>query len=100
MPQSATAAGDATRGRSWMLPEAKGDDLLYLVSNGDNATYVYSYPTAKLVGTLVGGGQYACADKAGDVFIASEAGLTEYLHGGTKPIKSTLSAWLRRWLFG
>ena len=84
MPERATANGHA---RSWMLPEAKGDELVYLAGQqGD--TYVYSYPSGKLVGTLsgLGGGQYECVDRVGDVFITTPTGIYEYAHGGTQPI--------------
>ncbi len=42
MPQSSTEATRADRGKSWMLPEAKSEDLLY-VTNYSYAS-VYSYP--------------------------------------------------------
>jgi hypothetical protein len=93
MPQSRAVATHADRGKSWMLPEAKKSDLLY-VTNGDYGVLVYAYPRVRLVGTLSGfeGLDGLCADKAGDIFIPS-AGLAEifeYAHGGTSPI-ATLS---------
>ncbi len=36
--------------KSWMLPETKGDDLLY-TSNDTGDVYVYSYPALKFSGT-------------------------------------------------
>jgi hypothetical protein len=48
--QNAPVARDSGRARSWMLPEAKNEALLY-VSNVYTIT-VYSYPKGKLVGTL------------------------------------------------
>jgi hypothetical protein len=42
MPQTSALAMHADRGKSWMLPEAKSEDLLY-VSNLQNVK-VYSYP--------------------------------------------------------
>jgi hypothetical protein len=73
---------------SWMLPEAKSDDLLYVT----NYSYVsvFKYPQGKLVGTLknffdtVGD----CVDAKGDVFITNNKprGVYEYAHGGTKRI--------------
>jgi hypothetical protein len=96
MPQSHANATQAERRGSWMLPEAKIDDLLY-VGNGDGDVYAYSYPRIKLVGQLEGidaatGG--LCVDKNGDVFVTAErdnskglAGYVyEFAHGGTNPI--------------
>ena len=76
------------RGESWMLPEAKSEDLLY-ITNSFTVT-VYSYPKAKLVGTLRGFYRPVgeCSDKAGDVFIANEDTFVEYKHGGKKPIQT------------
>ena len=47
---SANAVVRPAHARSWMLPEAKSETLLY-VSNVYTIT-VYSYPKGKLVGTL------------------------------------------------
>jgi len=75
-----------------MLPEAKGDDLLY-VSNEYNVE-VLSYPEGKVVGHLSGlsGPLGECLDKAQDIWIVDgyAAGLTEYAHGGSTPL-ATLS---------
>ncbi len=40
--------------RSWMDPDAKSKDLLYVTNPGANEVLVYSYPQDKLVGTLGG----------------------------------------------
>ena len=55
MPQShaAATATHAKRAGSWMLPEAKGDDLLY-AAQWDGAVLVFSYPALKGVGELTG----------------------------------------------
>ncbi len=90
MPQPFVATTHADRGKSWMLPEAKSDDLLY-VSDGGNNVYVFSYPLGALVGTLTGssGADGECVDKAGNVFITNAAGyIDEYRHGDVKPFKS------------
>jgi hypothetical protein len=75
------------RGRSWILPEAKGEDLLY---SGQDPVYVFSYPSGKSVGSLSPGGPTdgLCSDAKGDVFLTSQlgGGLTEYAHGGSQPI--------------
>ena len=77
-------------GSSWMLPEAKSEDLLY-ISNVYTVT-VYSYPQGKLVGTLkhfyLPGGE--CSDRSGHIFIVDGGLIYEYAHGGKKPI-DTLS---------
>jgi hypothetical protein len=92
LPASASVSVEA-RG-SWMAPEAKSDDLLYVSDRGTKDVYVYSYPQRVLVGTLTGfdwpSGE--CTDRAGDVFIAnwSAANVLEYAHAGTTPI-ATLS---------
>ena len=82
-------------GPSWMLPEAKTDDLLY-VTNVHTVT-VYTYPKGKHVGTLKGFYRPLgeCADQAGDVFIADGGdSISEYPHGGKKPIQTlTLSGY-------
>lgn len=83
-------ARPAMHGGSWMLPEAKRDDLLYV--NNVYTITVYSYPHGKLVGTL--SDFYKpfgdCADSKGDVYITdSSFGATYvYAHGGTKPIRT------------
>jgi hypothetical protein len=86
--QNAPNAQNAGREQSWMLPEAKSEDLLY-VANVYTIT-VYSYPRGKLVGTLqdfyTPYGE--CVDKTGDVYITDGkfGKIYEYAHGGTKPI--------------
>jgi hypothetical protein len=80
--------------QSWMAPDAKKKNLLYVSDASANDVYVYSYRTTKLKGTLTGfnapGG--LCVDQAGDVFIANTSAndIVEYAHGGTSPI-ATLS---------
>src|ERR1700729_4196849 len=94
MPQGAAPAGIAAHGNSWMLPEAKGEDLLYVSSVGTNEVYVFSYPQGKKVGTLANFDDPTgkCVDKAGDVWIVNDgtAQVFEFSHGGTNPI-ATLS---------
>ena len=100
MPQGRTAT-QAKHGGSWMLPEAKSEDLLYIAAwPGYGAVYVYTYPKGQLVGTLTGFAEPfgECTDSAGDVFIvafsntssSSSSTIYEYAHGGTSPI-ATLS---------
>jgi hypothetical protein len=82
-------------GRSWMAPDAKNENLVYVSdgsgSSSSNEVYVYSYPEGKLKGTLtdVDNPQGMCVDAAGDVWVTNNSGttgLTEFAHGGTKPI--------------
>lgn len=94
MPQSRAIAMHAARGRSWMAPDAKKKDLLYISDEGANDVYVYSYPKGKLKGTLTGftAPRGECVDTTGDVFITNfySHNIIEYAHGGTSPI-ATLS---------
>jgi hypothetical protein len=102
MSQTEASAGHPGHGKSWMLPEAKRSDLLYVAASPDGAngtTYVYTYPKGRFVGMLTGlvEPRGECADSAGDVFIVAYANqsmssstIYEYAHGGTTPI-ATLS---------
>ena len=84
----------ADHSRSWMTPDAKNVDLLYISDAGSGDLYVYSYPGAKLKGTLTGldAPEGVCVDKSGDVWVANTGAMdiVEYAHGGTSPI-ATLS---------
>jgi hypothetical protein len=99
-PGDTTAAGMTTQGaRSWMLPEAKGEELLYADSSGASVhnVYAFSYPAGKLVGTISEPGaayqQGLCSDAKGDVYVTTLSNtyyggaVYEYAHGGTKPVR-------------
>ena len=92
MPQSQAATRYADRGQSWMLPEAKTSDLLYVANDGNQSVTVYSYPQGQLVGKLTGFGfnglQGLCSDPKGNVFVTNYYGpnIVEFAHGGTSPI--------------
>jgi hypothetical protein len=77
---------------SWMSPDAKKQQLLYVSDQKTDDVYVYSYPNGKMVGTLTGfAAPYGqCTDKSGNVFITQfeASDVTEYAHGGTNPIKT------------
>src|SRR5580692_5070842 len=87
-------------GKSWMLPEAKSEDLLYADASGLDVgdVYVFSYPKGKVVGTITqSDAQYQqglCSDAKGHVFVTtlsnSDYGgnIYEYAHGGTKPVET------------
>jgi hypothetical protein len=79
-----------------MRPEAKSNDLLYVSDVQD--VLVFSYPQAKLVGTL---GNFQapyyprglCSDKHSNVFFVGQGSVSksliyEYAHGGSAPIKT------------
>jgi len=92
--QTSANAAHAERGTSWMAPDAKKKDLLYISDEGADKVYVYSYPKGKLKGALAGftAPRGECVDKTGDVFITNfySHNIIEYAHGGTSPI-ATLS---------
>jgi hypothetical protein len=89
IPQTSAIVAHADRGKSWMLSEAKGEDLLY-VSNEQTGVSVFSYPDGPKVGSVSGGSLPIglCSDSEGNVFIVDREGqqIFEYAHGGTNPI--------------
>jgi hypothetical protein len=78
------------RSPSWMAPDAKKSDLLYVSDVGTDDVYVYSYPQGKLKGKLTGFVRPSglCVDKSGNIFITDLFAnrILEYGHGGTKRI--------------
>lgn len=98
IPQTSIGVSRADRGGSWMLPEAKSEDLLYVTNSfgsGENTNaYFFSFPSGTLVGILTGfqNPQGICSDKNGNVFItdAKADDIFEYPHGGTSA-SNTLS---------
>jgi hypothetical protein len=92
--QASTIATRADRSGSWMVPEAKKDDLLYVSSA--HGVYVFSYPQGKSVGSLSGFGYPfgLCSDKKGDVFIVDEQAqdIVVYAHAGKSPIRTLSDA--------
>ncbi|MGB8907705.1 MAG: hypothetical protein WCC84_03030 [Candidatus Cybelea sp.] len=93
-PRSAWLAGSMLArpdgGRSWMNPDAKKRDLLYVSDDTTFDVYVFTYPKGILVGTLTGfsGPGGLCADSRGDVFVPNvfTSTIEEFAHGGTSPI--------------
>jgi hypothetical protein len=95
--------------RSWMLPEAKREDLLYADAGGGSVhnLYVLSYPKGKLVGTISEPDaeyqQGLCSDGKGDVFVTTLSNnyyggaVYEYAHGGTKPIQTLKESGVWPW---
>lgn len=90
--QTVNAAAHAGGTHSWMAPDAKKLNLLYVSDYQTDDVYAYSYPQAKLRGVLAGilkGFVYPsglCADASGDVFVpdSSNATVLEFAHGSTK----------------
>ena len=89
MSQTSPFATHAEHGTSWMLPEAKSENLLYVADYG-GGVIVYSYRPAqiKYVGYLAtplyAGGE--CVDKLQNVFItSSNYEIYEYAHGAASP---------------
>ena len=88
VPQAVTVRGAVVQ--SWIEPNAKSQNLLYVSDLGANAVDALTYPQGRLVGKLTGFGSVAglCADKAGDLFVVDEAGPVQvFAHGGTAPIR-------------
>jgi hypothetical protein len=97
MSQSHAIATHAARGGSWMLLEAKSENLLYIADPGSGGVIVYAYRPSRLrfVGMLADAptplGE--CVDKAQHLFVTNSAGggsgsvTFEYAHGGSYPIK-------------
>ena len=73
-----------------MLPEAKSQDLLYVVRGGEGTVSVFTFPKRKPVGALsnIPGAFGICSDTTGDVFVVARENdeIYEFAHGGTKPI--------------
>jgi hypothetical protein len=86
------------RGHSWMLPESKGAELVYVSlqgAYGKQGVDVYSYPEGKQVGFLQPDSEETyeglCADAHGNVWVVGwisngQDFFDEYAHGGTQPI--------------
>lgn len=89
-PLTPPATNAALQAKSWAMPEARAQNLLYVSDIGTNAVDILTYPAGKLMGTLHGFGAVAglCSNKAGDVFVVDEAGPVQmFAHGGTSPIR-------------
>jgi hypothetical protein len=85
-------ANAAASFHSWMMPEARKSDLVYVTDTVKKKVFIYTYRDLKLVGNL-SGFTYpasACADVAGDVFITDEGSddnqIFEYAHSSTSPL--------------
>ncbi len=100
MTQTSTLATHANRSGSWMLPEAKGEDLLYVATPGQDSSghfvAVFTYPGGSPVGQLSVYASQLCSDRHGNIFVtqgsrsSDDSKIVEYAHGGQEPI-ATLS---------
>jgi hypothetical protein len=92
--QSVVPSERSGGGASWVVPEAKSENLYYVSDVEKGAVYIFSYPQGKLFGKLTGlDPRGMCADKTGDVWVASSMGygvgeVVEYAHGGASPIRT------------
>jgi len=90
LSQARLVAPSVKLGRSWMAPEAKSEDLLY-ISDYDGV-HVFSYPKGLHVGDITGFVSPAglCSNKKGDVFVTDTPAyrVYEYAHGSTEPLKT------------
>jgi hypothetical protein len=91
--QNAARVAHPDHGRSWMSPEAKKRDLLYVSDSSTYDVYVFTFPRGKLVGTLTDQNNPAglCTDKKGDVFVTQLYGgghIVEYARGKTTPTET------------
>jgi hypothetical protein len=74
---------------SWILPEARGRNLLYVGDEYDSITDIYAYPEGTLVGALSTYGEFQhglCSSANGNVFIAAGSGIYEYPHARPRAI--------------
>lgn len=84
MPQSRAIAQHAANIKSWMLPEAGAEDLIYVTSADQVLVYDYSGDQVGVLKVLNTKG--LCSDSNGDVFVPASGDVYEYAHGGTEPI--------------
>jgi hypothetical protein len=61
---------------------------LYVAPNGPNLVTYYTYPAAKLIGTLNATARGLCSDTSGNVFTVNDGAIGEYAHGGTSLINT------------
>jgi hypothetical protein len=90
LPQGRTVTSRAVRGGSWIAPEAKSGDLLYI--SDVYGVHIFSYPKGLLVGNIYGFSSPAglCSNQTGDAFVTdTPAGrVYEYAHGSTQRLQT------------
>src|SRR5580700_4427081 len=90
MPRSSAIATHAAHRTSWMLPEAKSEDLLYVSDTFLGDVFVFSYQKHNQVGDLTGlNAAGLCVDAKSNIFVTNTypKQVLEYAHGGTQPIR-------------
>jgi hypothetical protein len=90
MAQASAIVAHTQHGRSWIRPEAKSKDLLYVSSSTYQYSdvYVYTFPELKLVGGIVVG-TYAsglCSNEEGDVFVTNAYTVYEFRHAQARRV--------------
>ena len=86
MSQSHAIATQAKHGGSWMLPEVKSGDLLYVVM-GESYTHVLTYPGYKQVAKVPMWGFSTSNPNNGELMIGGvEGDVKLYEHGAKNPI--------------
>jgi hypothetical protein len=77
---------------SWMSPQAKNDDLVYVSNAANDTVTAYGLTTHKLEGVLTDIYQPfgACSDTQGNVWIVAWGNnrIIKYPHGGTQPLET------------
>jgi hypothetical protein len=98
VPPAGVQSGGAhyDRGKSWVLPEAKKSDLLYISDLIAQVVDIYDYGKGyKLVGQLTGffNPEGLCVDKKGNVYVTNTTNvgvyeIIEYAHAATSPTRT------------
>ncbi|HEX3458788.1 MAG TPA: hypothetical protein VHR97_12630 [Candidatus Baltobacteraceae bacterium] len=92
MPPLRAAGAHATPARSWMLPNAKKNSLLYVADFYGSEVLAYTFPGGQLAGTITGinSAQGMCTSKKshGNWWVVATGSnqVFEFAHGGTTPI--------------
>ncbi len=96
------APANRNTGPSQMVPAARAQNLLYVSDEGANDVDVYAYPAGTRAGKLTNLAQPAglCTDTFGNVWVVQSASskITEFGHGGAKPITTLTISGARRLL--
>src|ERR1700729_2209616 len=90
LPQTGGITARIDQERSWMLPQARSEDLLYI--SDYYGVHIFSYPKVQHVGDIYGFASPAglCSNQSGDVFVTDTQTyhVYEYAHGSTKRLKT------------
>lgn len=84
VPRGPQIAARAEHARSWMLPTARNENLVYF-SYGGSEIDVFQFPKGTQIGSIADRGypEGLCSDQAGNVFVVDMLGrrVQEYAHG-------------------